>query len=390
MGLSKAVWALATVGYVAACSSSGRDYSNGGQGGHSGASNDARGGQTNVAAGGAHSSGAAGEATETGGRSEAGAPSTHGGVSSSMGGQSINGGGPGNHGGAGGSGPSSGGANQSGGAAPTDAGASGNGNGNGGEAGGEGGATNPGVVAPTRVGSAQFHDSASGDDQASGHLADAVFTLPSGVTEGDFMLVFFGADHSLHNMTGNFLESIGWTLLDQLEDFGTDGQATYLLYRFATGTEAATITFPGINDTPSGVGVQGLLAVYRGVNAQNPINAYETHLDDTGNDSSIHVTTETPAITTTVAGCLAIAGLSPDTRVDAPLITTWPAGFDDNRTSVINPAHPYPYGWANIYDAEQRLPKAGTLPASAFAWDITYGGSEYDGAMSFVLALAPR
>jgi hypothetical protein len=303
-----------------------------------------------------------------------------------MGGQLVSRGGASNRGGAGGNAPSNGGANPSGGEPTTEAGAGGNA----GEAGGEGGAPNPEVVTPIRVGSAQFHDSASGADQASGHLADAVFTLPSGVRAGDFILVFFGADHALNNMTGTYLDSIGWTLLDQLQDFGTDGQATYLLYRFATGNEAATVTFPGINDEGAGNGVQGLLSVYRGVNAQSPVNAYETHVDQTGSDTSIHVVTATPAITTSVAGCLAIAGLSPDSQVDAPLITSWPAGFDDNRTSVNNPAHPYPYGWANIYDAEQPLPKAGTLPASAFAWDITYGGTEYDGAMSFVLALAPR
>jgi len=50
---------------------------------------------------------------------------------------------------------------------------------------------------------------------------------------------------------------------------------------------------------------------------------------------------------------------------------------------------PYSIGWANIYSAERRLPLAGAIPASRFGWDMTYGGQEYYGALTFVLALAP-
>jgi hypothetical protein len=86
---------------------------------------------------------------------------------------------------------------------------------------------------------------------------------------------------------------------------------------------------------------------------------------------------------------LLIAGLSPDTAVDAPVVSNWPEGFDENQTSVNNPPHPYPNGWANIYTAERHLAQAGTVPASFFGWDITYDGMSYYGALSFVLALAP-
>ena len=242
---------------------------------------------------------------------------------------------------------------------------------------------------PTRVGFSVFHDSASGNDEASSKLADATFAKPKGTAPGDLMFVFFGCDHALRNLTGSHLAASGWTLQDQHEETGTDGQGTYLLYKFADGSEPDSIVFAGINEAGSGNGVQGLLSVYRGVNKTAPINAYEVLVKSTGSDGPTHIVTETPAITTTTDDCLLIAGLSPDTAIDAPVVTMWPEGFDENHVSVQNPPAPYPNGWANIYSAERHVGKAGTVPGSAFAWDFSYDGTQYYGSLTFVIALSP-
>lgn len=258
-----------------------------------------------------------------------------------------------------------------------------------GSAGADLGGAGPIVSTPTRVGYSLFHDSAAGADDASSKLPDATFAKPPGTQEGDFILVFFGSDHSLTHLSGSELAAEGWTLQDQHHDYGTDGQATYLLYKFASASEPDSIIFAGINPAGAGNGVQGLLSVYRGVQRAAPINAYETQLVPEGSDTSAHVVTPTPSITTSREDCLLIAGLSPDTAVDAPTISAWPDGFDENRVSVVNPPAPYPYGWANIYSAERPQTTAATLPASSFGWDMTYGGTSYYGALSFVIALAP-
>jgi len=244
-------------------------------------------------------------------------------------------------------------------------------------------------LSPFRVGFSEFHDSAGGNDNASASLTDATFSKPAGTLPGDFMFVFFGSDHSLENMAANQLALSGWKLQDQHTEIGKDGQATYLIYKTAGATEPESIVFAGINSPGNMNGVQGLLSVYRNVNATAPINAYKTSQFATGSSTLAEVDTATPAITTTVDNCLLIAGLSPDTAIDAPVIKTWPAGFDQDLVSVINPENPYPYGWANIYSGERRLAKAGTVPASAFTWDMTYGGMEYYGGTTFVIALSP-
>ena len=243
---------------------------------------------------------------------------------------------------------------------------------------------------PQNIGHSEFHDSASGSDNAAGHLTDATFIKPEGTLPGDLMLVFFGCDHQLNNLNGSELEKRGWTLVDQHEQLGSDGQGTYLLYRFVDGTEPNNIVFKDINDPQYANGVQGLLTVYRGVSRSAPVNAYEVLTFDTGSENSQHIVTPTPAITTTVDNCLLVAGLSPDTAIDRPEVTAWPEGFDENRISVVNPAHPYPFAWANIYSAERPAPRAGKVPGSHFDWDITYDGSNYYGSLSFVLALAPQ
>ena len=249
---------------------------------------------------------------------------------------------------------------------------------------GAGGAT---VTGPTRIGFSEFHDSDAGSDDASSSLPDATFDKPAGTQAGDFILVFFGADHSLMKLSGNELGSAGWKILEQHHDYGTDGQAAYLIYKFADGSEPAQIVFTGINPAGSGDGVQGLLSVYRGVNALAPINDYEWKLNTLGG-SGATFDTPTPAITTTADHCLLIAGLSPDTAVDRPSIVFWPANFNENQVSVLNPNSPHPEGWANIYSAERHLAKAGTVDASSFTWESS-NGSAYFGSLAFVLALAP-
>ena len=274
-------------------------------------------------------------------------------------------------------------------------GTAGTGGGVGGSSGGTGGAAGNGlagsgggtVVGPTRIGFSQFHDSAAGNDNASSHLANATFSKPKGTSAGDLILVFFGSDHSLSNLDGTTLSNLGWTLLDQHADYGTDGQGAYLLYKFAGSNEPDPIVFNDINPAGGGDGVQGLLSVYRGVNAIDPVNAYEVAVVKSGAVET-QVMTATPAITTTVDNCLLIAGLSPDTTVDRPVINSWPQGFDENQMSVQNPPNPYPLGWANIFSAERHLATAGTVPASSFNWTVTDGG-QYYGSLSFVLALSP-
>jgi len=252
---------------------------------------------------------------------------------------------------------------------------------------GSAGSAGGGSVGPTRVGFSEFHDSASGNDNASSHLANATFSKPPDTRAGDLILVFFGSDHGLSHLSGGELSSAGWTLLDQHADYGTDGQGTYLIYKFAGNSEPDPIVFADINPAGSGNGVQGLLSVYRGVSTSNPVNAYEPFLVPSGAVGT-QVMTATPAITTTTANCLLIAGLSPDTTVDRPVISSWPQGFDENQVSVVNPGNPYPLGWANIFSAERHLQTAGTVPASSFNWTVTDGG-QYYGALSFVLALSP-
>jgi hypothetical protein len=254
--------------------------------------------------------------------------------------------------------------------------------------GAEAGGAGSGVVGPVHIGSSIFSDSASGENHASAALTDASFPKPAGTAVGDFMLVFFGSDHVLQNLDTGELPP-GWTLLDQHGEQGEDGQGTYLLYRTVDGNEPDPIVFPGINDAVYSNGVQGLLTVYRGVDTKAPINAYETALADKGSDASKDVSTPTPEIMTDVDGCLLIAGLSPDSQIDSPVVTTWPEGFDEHRVSVKNPKAPYPFGWANIYAAERHLAKAGTLPPSSFEWSMTYEGTTYYGALTFIVALAP-
>jgi hypothetical protein len=161
------------------------------------------------------------------------------------------------------------------------------------------------------------------------------------------------------------------------------------MYKTVGAAEPDSIVFAGINSPGNMNGVQGLLSVYRNVSTVAPINAYQTAIFPTGSSTTTKIVTATPAITTTVDNCLLIAGLSPDTAIDAPVIESWPNGFDQDLVSVINPANPYPYGWASIFSAERRLAKAAAVPASAFTWDITYGGMEYYGGLTFVIALAP-
>ena len=242
-------------------------------------------------------------------------------------------------------------------------------------------------LGPMRIGFSMFHDSAGGNDGASGDSTDATFTKPVATKAGDFMLVFLGVDHNLSHLSKAELAPGGWTLLDEHGGYGGDGQGTYLLYKFATESEPGSIVFTNVN--PERYGLQGLLSVYRGVNPNAPINDYAASVLSTGYKASTHVDTPTPPITTKVDHCLLIAGLSPDTAIDAPTISTWPEGFDENHVSVTNPTLPRLNGWANIYSAERHLAKAGAVPMSKFGWELTYGGEEYYGSLTFVLALAP-
>lgn len=255
-----------------------------------------------------------------------------------------------------------------------------------GATGNEAGATGN-APGPQRIGISIYHDSAGGGDDASGDSIDATFTKPQGTRAGDFMLVFLGVDHNLSKLSKADLAPAGWKLLDQHGGYGEDGQGAYLLYKVATDAEPDSIVFAGVN--PEHYGVQGLLSVYRGVNATNPVNDYVPSVLTSGSKNSSHVETPTPSITTNVDDCLLIAGFSPDTAIDAPKITMWPAGFDENQVSVTNPGPPTPNGWTNIYSAERHQSKAGAVPASVFGWDMTYGGQEYYGSLTFVLALAP-
>jgi hypothetical protein len=242
-------------------------------------------------------------------------------------------------------------------------------------------------LGPKRIGFSIFHDSAGGGDDASGDSTDATFAKPPGTQVGDFMLAFLGVDHNLSKLSSADLAPTGWKFLDGHDGIGMDGQGTYLLYKFATAAEPESIVFAGVN--PQHFGVQGLLSVYRGVNAKEPINDYAASELPSGDKTKTHVDTPTPPITTHVDNCLLIVGLSPDTAVDAPTISAWPEGFDENQVSVTNPKIPRPNGWTNIYSAERHLPKAGAVPGSLFGWDLTYGGTEYYGSVTFVLALAP-
>jgi hypothetical protein len=238
---------------------------------------------------------------------------------------------------------------------------------------------------PVRVGYSEFHDSDSGSDGASAYYMNVTFDKPTGTQEGDYMLVFIGVDHQL-SVTKSELMMQGWKLLVAEEARGMDGQGTYLIAKFAGANEPDTIEFDGVNQGL--YGLQGLLSVYRGVSPLAPVNDYAVAgVDDMGESGVTHVETPTPALTTTVSNCLLLAGLSPDSAIDAPVITTWPEGFAD-ALSVTNPPLPSPYGWSNIYLAERNWAPA-TFPASSIGWDIV-NGYQYNGAVSFLLALAPE
>lgn len=238
---------------------------------------------------------------------------------------------------------------------------------------------------PVRVGYSVFSDSASGDDHANGSTPNAKFKKPSGTQEGDFMLAFFGVDHDL-TLDDSEITLKDWTVRIAEGGVGSDGQGTYLLTRFAGADEPDSIDFNGVN--PALYGLQGLLTVYRGVNRDSPVNVYDiAGTDDLGGSGSTRVHTPTPALTTTVPNCLLLAGLSPDTVIESPVVASWPDGFS-NELSVKNPKLPYPYGWANIYLAERTWETPATFPESSIAWDIAVGDTYY-GGVSFVLALAP-
>jgi hypothetical protein len=336
---------------------------------------------------GGSSAGSTGAANDAGASGEAGAPSNGtggaGGGSAATGGTSMGTGGRVTA--TGGTSAGTGGDTVNTGGSAGQGGEPGGSGGNGAAAGTSGAAGTTGSSAgPVRVGYSEFHDSASGGDDASAHLVDATFETPAGTQEGDLLLAFFGVDHQL-NLTNYDLMMKGWTLLDAEEAKGTDGQGTYLLYRFAGADEPASIVFEGVN--PNLYGVQGLLSVYRGVNRTSPVNAYDVVVVKTGTDGPTHIETPTPALATTVSNCLLLAGLSPDSAIDSPVVTSWPDGFT-NDVSVKNPEFPRPNGWANIYLAERPWQGPGTYPASSIGWDIESGYAYY-GAVSFMLALAP-
>jgi hypothetical protein len=338
------------------------------------------------------SGGSAATAGDSGASGEGGAPSSAaGGTSGSSTGTGGTSGGPGgrgtDNGGAstatGGGSPAAGdGSGEQGGEAPGAGGSAGQG-----AAGGTSGAAGAGGsgAGPVRIGYSEFHDSASGDDDASGHLVDVTFEKPADTQEGDLLLVFLGVDHEM-NLTNYDLMMQGWTLLDAEEAKGQDGQGTYLIYRFAGADEPDSIVFEDANT--SRYGVQGVLSVYRGVNRTSPVNAYDVVVVDRGTDGPTHIETPTPALATTAPNCLLLAGLSPDSSIDAPAVTAWPDGFG-NSLSVTNPQFPRPYGWANIYLAERAWETPATFPAASIAWDIK-DGTAYYGAVSFLLALAPE
>ena len=241
-------------------------------------------------------------------------------------------------------------------------------------------------VGPVRVGYSKFSDSSTDPDHANGSVPDVTFEKPPETREGDLMLAFFGVDHELY-IDSAALEANHWTILVAEGGVGTDGQGTYLMSKFAEADEPDMIVFNGVN--PALYGLQALLTVYRGVNHDRPVDIYDiAGTADEGADGVTRVSTPTPALTTTVPNCLLLAGLSPDSLVDSPVIVTWPDGFA-NALEVKNKNLPWPNGWANIYLAERPWEEPSTFPASSIVWDIK-AGERYYGAVSFMLALAPE
>jgi hypothetical protein len=243
----------------------------------------------------------------------------------------------------------------------------------------------PQPTIPIQIAHSEVQDSASGPDNTGASTPNVVLTKPAETQAGDLLLLLLASDHPFKDMGSERLRDLGWTLIDQ-ENFGDDDQQMYLMYRVADALEPASYTFEGVN--PGLSGMQGLLLVYRGVDPQMPVNAYETTVVDQGEDKVETIVTPTPAIRTTKPNCLAIAGLVPDIPIDAPMITGWPDGFTENQLTVLNPRHPYPFGWAAIYTAERPLPEAGAVPTSTFTWQ-QQNALYYFGATAFVLAIAP-
>jgi hypothetical protein len=123
--------------------------------------------------------------------------------------------------------------------------------------------------------------------------ASPVVTTPSGVTDGDLVLIEFAGDTTFTLTTPS-----GWSLLASVDN-GTDN-TTAIIYKFASG-EPASWTFTNLF-TSAQTGEAGVVT-YSGVDTTTPIN---TSASGTTTSTNPH---SAPSITPTVDNCM-ILGFS--------------------------------------------------------------------------------
>jgi len=254
-------------------------------------------------------------------------------------------------------------------------------------------------VAPVLIAYTEDNDS----DGPDGKNIDEPIAQPAGVQVNDLLLLFISTDHDLlvgtdgsdlpsHREVATSSATDTWTVLLN-RTYGLDGQSCYVFYRFAQATDPGTYVFKGIN--PYSYGVQMLLRDYRGVDLVYPFHQVsESYATPASDYTGTTFTTPAPTLTTTVANTLAIVGFAPDTYVDTPQITAWPAGFDQNQRSVINKnwvstAPTVDRGWTTLFSAEQVLAAPQTVGASSFGWTSWSTEHAYRGYDTWMIALTP-
>lgn len=202
--------------------------------------------------------------------------------------------------------------------------------------------------------------------QTFGAVASFVLAVPSGVQNGDLLIVH----HTRANTGANAgaASHASWTNLNvggaSVIDDGTDDQAC-ILWRIANN-EPADYTFSQNAGTGSG-GTAAMLA-YRGVDGTTPIPQHAGQADTSANTTFV-----TPEITTTDVDAWVLAFFS----TDETATQTWSGGGTNERYDFAQAATSQ---IASGYDSVQASPatvsKTGTLSAS-------------DTGVAIILALKP-
>ncbi len=114
-----------------------------------------------------------------------------------------------------------------------------------------------------------------GSASSAGNRINHAVTLPSGVQEGDTMLLFLGAASSGPTYNG----PSGWTLVDGAT--GTNAMATRVWTKTATAAdEAANVKVTVTSSATSAIKTDLTVAVYRGTDGTTPIASSAAKIDN--------------------------------------------------------------------------------------------------------------